>query len=91
MLQTEKQKEIHWPTLNTVIMVEETIQKLNESVVSIPQIKRNLPKQVNHNTLKVILEYLEKSNKIAISLKGITWIQNSNLNLKKSIYQGMEL
>ncbi len=91
MLQTEKQKEIHWPTLNTVIMVEETIQKLNESVVSIPQIKRNLPKQVNHNTLKVILEYLEKSNKIAVSLKGITWIQNSNLNLKKSIYQGMEL
>ena len=91
MLQTEKQKEIHWPTLNTVIMVEETIQKLNESVVSIPQIKRNLPKQVNHNTLRVILEYLEKSNKIAVSLKGITWIQNSNLNLKKSIYQGMEL
>jgi len=84
-------KPEHWPTLNTVIMVENTIRKSDESVVSIAELKRQLPKQVNHNTLMLILEYLEKSNKIAVTLKGITWIHNTNPNLRKAIYQGLEL
>jgi len=92
MIQTLKTKKPeHWPTLNTVIMVENTIKKSPESVISISEIKRQLPKQVNHNTLMLILEYLEKSNKIAVTLKGITWIHNSNPNLRKAIYQGLEL
>ena len=53
----------HSPTLNTVIMVENTLKNMNESVIKIAELKRRLPRQVNHNTLKVILEYLEKSNK----------------------------
>lgn len=84
-------KSIHWPTLNTVLMVEDTLKKSKESVVSVAELKRKLPKQVNHITLMVILQYLERSNKIAVSLKGITWIENSNVNLKKAILQGMEI
>ena len=84
-------KKIHWPTLNTVMMVEDTLQKMNESVVSIAELKRKLPRQVNHITLMVILEYLERSNKIAVSLKGITWLENNNPNLKKAISNGLEL
>lgn len=92
MIQIKRiEKRIHWPTLNTVMMVEETIKNSNESIISIAEIKRRLPKQVNHITLMVILEYLEKSNKIAVSLKGITWIENNNSNLKKAILKGMEL
>ena len=68
----QEQKPEHSPTLNTVLMVEETLKKMEGSIVTIAEIKRHLPKQVNHNVLKVILEYLEKSNKIAVSLKGIT-------------------
>jgi DNA-binding TFAR19-related protein (PDSD5 family) len=81
----------HSPTLNTVIMVEETIKGAEDSVITIAQIKRMLPKQVNHNTLKTILAYLEESNKIAVSIKGITWIHNPNGNLKKAVARGMEL
>jgi len=77
--------------LNTVIMVEDTLKKMNGSVISVADIKRKLPRQVNHITLMVILEYLERSNKIVVTLKGITWIENSNLNLKKAISQGMEI
>ena len=84
-------KAEHWPTLNTVIMVEDTLRKMNESVISVAELKRKLPRQVNHNTLILILEYLERSNKIAVSLKGITWIRNVNSNLRKAILQGMEL
>lgn len=79
------------PTLNTVLMVENTLQNMDESVISIPELKKKLPKQINHNVLKTILFYLEQSNKIAVSLKGITWIHNNNLNLKKAISKGLEL
>ena len=93
MSQMEKiqKKPAHWPTLNTVIMVEDTLKKMNKSVISIAELKRMLPRQVNHITLMVILEYLEKSNKIAATLRGITWIYNENPNLKRAVSQGMEL
>ena len=81
----------HSPTLNTVIMVENTLQNMDDSVIKIPELKRSLPKQVNHNTLMSILEYLEESNKIAVGIKGITWVQNNNANLRRDIKQGLEL
>ena len=81
----------HSPTLNTVLMVENILTNMNESVITIAELKRRLPKQVNHNTLKIILEYLEESNKIAVSLRGITRIHNTNPNLRKAISKGLEL
>jgi len=95
MMQVKKiekqERQVHWPTLNTVMMVEDTLKKMNESTISIAELKRKLPRQVNHITLMVILEYLERSNKIAVTLKGITWIENNNPNLKRAIMQGMEI
>ncbi len=78
----------HSPTLNTVLMVENVLKNMRESAVTVPELKRRLPRQVNHNTLKVILEYLETSNKIAVSMKGLTWIRNANPNLRKAIQKG---
>jgi exosome complex RNA-binding protein Rrp4 len=72
-------------------MVEETLKNMDKSVVTIAQLKKMLPKQVNHNTLKVILTYLEYSNKIAVTLNGITWIHNTNPNLRKAISKGLQL
>jgi len=84
-------RTMHSPTLNTVIMVENTIKNSENSIMTIPELKKNLPKKVNHNTLKAILEYLDESNKIAVSIKGITWIHNTNPKLRKAISTGMEL
>ena len=81
----------HSPTLNTVLMVEEVLKKINESIITIAELKRKLPRQVNHNTLMIILDYLEKSNKIFVTLKGITWVHNTNLNMRKDIARGLEL
>jgi exosome complex RNA-binding protein Rrp4 len=81
----------HSPTLNTVLMVEHTLQTTDESIIKISELKRQLPKQINHNTLMIILAYLEASNKIAVSLKGITWIHNTNPRLRKAIAKGLEL
>ncbi len=79
------QKLEHSPTLNTVIMVENTLKNSDESVMTIAELKRKLPKQVNHNMLKVILEYLEQSCKIAVSLKGITWADNNSQKMKTAL------
>ncbi|PIN75775.1 hypothetical protein COV17_03725 [Candidatus Woesearchaeota archaeon CG10_big_fil_rev_8_21_14_0_10_36_11] len=79
------------PNLNTVIMVENTLKNMEESVITVAELKRKLPRQVNHNTLKVILEYLEISNKIVVTMRGITWIHNPNPNLQKAIAEGLEL
>jgi len=81
----------HSPTLNTVLMVEHTLENADESILTIAQLKRLLPKQINHTTLIIILTYLEASNKIAVSLKGITWIHNTNPRLRKAISKGLEL
>lgn len=87
----QKQKLEHSPTLNTVLMVEHTLKNIEGSIITIAELKRKLPKQINHNTLKIILQYLEQSNKIAVSLKGITWIHNTNHKLRKAIAEGLEL
>ena len=68
-------------------MVEKALK--SDSLITIAQLKRKLPKQVNHNTLISILEYLEQSNKIVVSIKGITWVHNKNPKLKKAIEKGM--
>jgi len=69
----EHPKPVHSPTLDTVQMVEDIIREAKE-VVSIAEVKRRLPRKVNHNTLKVILAYLQKSGKIEFTPDGIVWI-----------------
>ncbi len=81
----------HAPTLNTVLMVEKVLENMDESAITVAELKRKLPKQVNHNTLKVILEYLEASNKILVTMKGITWVYNPSPKLKRAIERGVEI
>jgi hypothetical protein len=81
----------HAPTLNTVIMVEEVLRNMDDSVISVAELKRILPRKVNHNKLKIILRYLEESNKILFTTDGITWIFNPNPNIRRAIGQGLEL
>ena len=81
----------HSPTLNTVLMVENTLMNMDTSIFTVADIKKKLPKQVNHRILMIILSYLEESNKIFVSMKGITWIHNTSPRLRKEISKGLEL
>jgi hypothetical protein len=69
----KRQKILHSPTLSTVLMVEETIRSAKQ-VISVAQLKSKLPRKVNHNTLKVVLSYLQRSGKIEFTPDGIVWI-----------------
>ncbi len=91
MVNKQEYRLKHSPTLNTVLMVEKTMMDMDESVFTVADLKKKLPKQVNHRTLMIILAYLEKSNKIYVSVKGITWIHNTSPRLRKEISEGLEL
>ncbi len=44
-----------------------------------------------HQTLNVVLEYLEKSGKILIGSKGISWIHQDNPKLKKLLQHAVRV
>lgn len=81
---------IHYPNLKTVLMVEETLKKAN-NLMTREQLKEKLPTKIMHQTLNVILKYLEDSGKIMDGRKGILWIYNPSPKLEKAIREGMEL
>lgn len=85
-----KLKVIHYPSLKTVLMVEKTLKKANK-LLSREQLKEKLPKKIMHQTLNIILEYLEESGKIMDGRKGILWIYNPSAKLDKAIKEGVEL
>ena len=72
---TTVQEVLHYPRLDTVLMVEEAIKKAKE-YPSKAELLRSLPKQVMYQTFLLILDYLEKSNKIYIDSEDgkIVWI-----------------
>lgn len=76
---TSKRKEkiiARAPRLDTVLMVEEFIEK-NSGVYNQTELFKKLPKKMLWQTFKIILAYLEKINKIIINKDGtITWIWN---------------
>ena len=70
------------PTLDTVLMVEKTIEEFSGEF-NRTELWRSLPKKVMWQTFLVILEYLESINKIAFDRDGkIAYIWNPELAKK---------
>jgi len=83
-------KLIHYPTLKTVLMVEEALKNAQLTMTR-EQLKKKLPKKVMHQTLNIVLDYLERSGKIMDGRKGLLWIYNPSPKLKKAIKEGIEV
>jgi len=77
--------EKRYPNLNTVLMVEDFLKKKRDLPLKLSEIKKKLPKQVMHQTLVIILEYLWKSGKIIYGPKGIQWIYSEPEHLKNML------
>lgn len=77
-------KIIHYPSLKTVLMIEKTLIEAKEAIDR-EELKRRLPVKIMHQTLNVILEYLEQKGMIIDSHKGILWIYNPSKEFEKSI------
>ncbi len=83
----EKTRISHSPNLDTIQMVEDIIRKAKE-VISVAEIKRRLPRKVNHNTLKIILGYLQNSGKIEFTVNGVVWIFLPREDIKEILSKG---
>ena len=75
------QQVIHYPSLKTVLMVEKVLKNAEEAI-SKEELKRRLPTKTMHQTLNVILNYLEDGGKIAILKEGIIWIYREDISEK---------
>ncbi len=90
-LQTrDKEKPQHSPTLNTILMVEAVLKEAGE-LITIAELKKELPRQVMHQTLLQVLDYLQLSGKIIIGTKGILWIYAVREEVEAMIKRGTEL
>ena len=91
VIEKENNKTIRYPNLNTVLMVEEFLEKNRDLPIKSSELKNKLPRQVMHQTLKIILGYLWKSGKIIYGPKGIQWIYSEPEHLKKMMQDSLEV
>ena len=85
----KKEKSLHSPTLNTLLMVEEVLK--DGELLSVAELKKKLPRKVMHQTLLQILDYLQLSGKIIIGTKGILWVFSERKELNELIKRGTEI
>jgi hypothetical protein len=74
-----------YPQLDTILMVEKFIEEYS-AIYKKKSLWLNLPKKMKYQTYKVILDYLQYSNKIAIDKEGkVVWIGYKATLLKNSV------
>ena len=74
---------MHSPKLDTVLMVEKQISQLvkTKDYPTRTQLWKSLPKRMEYQTFKQIMDYLEASNKIVYKEDKIVWVAADNPKL----------
>lgn len=82
---------LHAPNLDTVLMVERAI-KGSDDYPTRMQLWKSLPKKMQYQTFKTILNYLEASSKIMFDEHGhMIWVAADNPKLRELLSSGVEL
>lgn len=81
---------LHYPKLDSILMVEKAILDSKDYFTRM-QLWKSLPKQMQYQTFRLILEYLEKSNKIMFDKDKIIWIFANNKKLNKLMQEAISL
>ncbi len=85
----QKTTVLHYPRLDTMLMVENTLKNARLAI-SKNELMRRLPKQIMRQTLNVILDYLECCGMIMIGEKGVLWIHNESPKMKKLLEKSVD-
>ena len=87
--QEKTKKIIHYPQLDTVIMIEEAIQKMDYPRKT--EVWRALPKKVMYQTFCLAVDYLENSGKILIDKDSrLVWTWNPKM-IQKILSSGVKI
>jgi hypothetical protein len=79
---------LHYPRLDTVLMVEEAIKNAKE-YSSKRQLWLSLKKKVMYQTFNIVIDYLVESNKVVIDKEGkVIWIWDPE-GVKKYMKEGV--
>jgi hypothetical protein len=81
---------VHFPTLKTVMAIEEVI-KGADLALSRNKILSELDKGVMRSTLNVALDYLEKRSLVLETKNGFIWTFNPNKNLEQAEANALEV
>jgi len=82
-------KVIHYPTLDSILMVEEALQHMNHPKKT--ELWKALPKKMMYQTFCLIIDYLEQSGKIMIDKdERLIWTWNPKM-IKKIQQAGVKL
>ncbi len=88
MKSSQKTQVLHYPRLDTVLMVEDFIRKHSGEYTK-TALWQKLPKRVMYQTFSLIISYLDDSAKISIDKEGkIGWTYDPQL-VKKFLARGV--
>ncbi|MFT4313434.1 MAG: hypothetical protein ACMXYA_03420 [Candidatus Woesearchaeota archaeon] len=85
------EKGMRYPNLSTVLMVEDYLKEHADIPITMAKLRKELPKKVMHQTLKLILQYLWQSGKILYGPKGIQWIYAPPEHITKMLTDTIEV
>ena len=83
-------KVLHEPKLDTILMVEKAIKEAEEYPTR-TELWRSLPRRVQYQTFKRILDYLEASNKIVFNGRRIVWVAADNPKLERLLESAVKI
>ncbi len=80
---------LHYPRLDTVLMIEEAIKKA-EDYPTRTELWKSLPKKVMYQTLKTVIDYLVDSRKIIITKDDkLVWVFADSPKARKLIEESV--
>jgi len=83
-------KVLHEPRLDTILMVEKAIIESEDDQTK-TQLWKSLPKKMQYQTFKRVLDYLEASNKIIYHEGEILYVYAHSEKLRELIRNSVEL
>lgn len=83
-------KILHEPKLDTILMVEKTILEADDYYTK-TQLWKRLPRKMQYQTYKRIIDYLEASGKIALNSGHIIYTGADNDKLRAMIASCVEI
>ncbi|RLI46037.1 hypothetical protein DRO69_03960 [Candidatus Bathyarchaeota archaeon] len=83
-------KVLHEPQLDTILMVEKAIKDAME-YPSRMELWKSLPRKIQYQTFKRILEYLEASNKIVFNKSRVVWVAADNPKLGRLLEESVKV
>ena len=87
---TKKINILHYPKLDSILRVEKAIQD-SEDYPTRMELWKSLPRQMQYQTFKLILDYLEMSNKVMFQEDKIIWIFPNNKKLNELIQGAVKI